>query len=115
MGGTIMYNQSSSLSLHQPIKSILTNVNTVVLLNPESHVLFAHSILEIRFSFSFVCLSVCYDHATPLPNLNLEILSMECFLSQTRIKPGAALQTPLRFIDSLSDPFFPKSVWRRHA
>ena len=98
MCGTIVYNQSSSLSLYQPIKSILkngTNVNTVVILNPESHVLFAHSILEIRFSFSFVCLSVCYDHATPLPNLNLEILSMEGFLSQTRIKPGAALQTPL--------------------
>ena len=90
--------QSSSLSLYKPIKSILKNginVNTVVILNPERDVLFAHSILEIRFSFSFVCLSVCYDHATPLPNLNLEILSMEGFLSQTRIKPGAALQTPL--------------------
>ena len=59
MCGTILCNQSSSLSLYKEIKSILkngTNVNTVVILNPESHVLFAHSILGIDFLSP---LSVC--------------------------------------------------------
>ena len=95
---------------------LILDVNAVVILNPESHVLFAHSIINTRLSFSFVGPSVCHDHATPLSHLNLEMLSMEGFLSQIISRPGPSQGLLYKHrCDSLicsATLFLPKSLWR---